>query len=56
MEKRNIEPLSSFSESITTGNDTRIFEIFRKAGVSELANEDFQFLEKQKIVVSNSIH
>jgi hypothetical protein len=50
MEKKIRELLGSGSESRTMENDTRIFEILRKAGISELANEDFQLLERQLIL------
>ena len=47
MEKKMKGLLGSTTESRTMENDTRIFEIFRKAGICELVNEDFQLLEKQ---------
>lgn len=50
MEKKIREQLGSGSESRTMENDTRILEIFRKAGISELVNEDFQLLERQSIL------
>jgi hypothetical protein len=50
MEKNNKGLLGSTTETRTMGNDTKIFEIFRKAGISELANEDFQLLERQLIL------
>ena len=50
MEKKIKELLGSVSESRTMLNDTRIFEILQKAGISELVNYDFQLLEKQLIL------
>jgi hypothetical protein len=50
MKNKIKELLGSTTESRAMENDTRILEIFRKAGISELSNEDFQLLEKQLIL------
>ena len=50
MEKKIKELLGSVSESRAMENDTRILEIFRKSGISELEKEDFQLLERQSIL------